>query len=224
MIKLCVFDLDGTVMDTLESIAYFVNYTMHKMHLPTIATEKFKYFAGDGRAALLHRSLAFNNADTPENFSLACKIYDRAYENDFMHLTKAFDGIESQLINLKQSGKKIAVLSNKPHNVTGYVIEKTFGKNFFDHVQGQSETVPMKPDPAGFLALADKFGVTPDECVMVGDTNVDMLTGVNAGAHTLGVLWGFREREELLENGAELIIDSTEELSEAVVKITSHKL
>ena len=219
MIKLCVFDLDGTVMDTLESIAYFANYTMQEMNMPAVPTEKFKYFAGDGRAELIHRTLAFNNADAPDNFSLACKIYDRAYENNFMHLTKVFDGVLEQLIKLKQSGIKIAVLSNKPHNVTEYVIEKTFGKDFFDYVQGQLDAVPMKPDPKGFLEIAKKFGVSCSECVMIGDTNVDMLTGVNAGAHTLGVLWGFRDRAELVDNGAQAIISHPEELAEAIKKI-----
>ena len=216
MIKVCVFDLDGTVMDTLASIAYFVNYTMNKLGLPEIDQENFKYFAGDGRAALLHRSLAYNNADTEENFMLACRFYDEAYEKDFMHLTKPFDGIGQALENIKNSGRKIAVLSNKPHNVTGFVTEKTFGKDFFDYIQGQTDEMPMKPDPAGFLKIVEKFGCTKDQCVMIGDTNVDMQTGKNASSHTIGVLWGFRTEQELCDNGAEIIISSPDELIEAV--------
>lgn len=217
MIKVCVFDLDGTVMDTLASIAYFVNFTLQKMELPEIETEKFKYFAGDGRATLIHRSLDFVGADTPENFKRATAYYDEAYEGNFMHLTKPFDGVEAELKKLKEKGVTLAVISNKPHNVAKAVIEKTFGTDFFAHVEGQRDEVPKKPDPAGFFAVTRKFGVSPDECVMVGDTNVDMMTGVNAGAHSLGVLWGFRPRSELEETGAEKVIENITELAEAVL-------
>lgn len=217
MIKLCVFDLDGTVMDTLDSIAWFVNCTLNKMGYPKIETEKFKYFAGDGRAALIHRSLEYVGADSDENFALATKLYDEAYEGNSMHLTKPFDGILEELTKLKNSGVIIAVLSNKPHNVAKAVIEKTFGADFFAHVEGQRDSVPKKPSPQGFLAISQKFGVAPDECMMVGDTNVDMMTGANAGAHPLGVLWGFRPRKELEDNGAEIILEKVKGLADAVM-------
>ncbi len=219
MIKLCIFDLDGTLMDTLGSIAYFVNYTMAELGLESIETEKFKYFAGDGRAELLHRSLAYNNSDTEECFLKACKIYDKAYEGNTMHLTKVFGGIKEELLKLKNSGRKIAVLSNKPHTVTQSVINKTFGEDFFDYVQGQTPNITMKPDPAGLTIIAQKFDIQPEECVMVGDTNVDMLTGKNAGANSLGVLWGFRERKELEENGATKVIDTPDMIFDSISKM-----
>ena len=217
MIRLCVFDLDGTVMDTLDSIAYFVNHTMTKMGFKKIETEKFKYFAGDGRAALIHRSLDFVGEDTVENFELATKYYDEAYEGNFMHLTKPFDGIREELEKLKDAGVVITVLSNKPHNVAKAVIEETFGADFFAYVAGQMDEVPKKPDPSGFIRIAEKFGISCNECMMVGDTNVDMLTGANAGAHSLGVLWGFRPRTELEENGAEVIVEDVSKLSDAII-------
>ena len=217
MIKLCVFDLDGTVMDTLESIAYFVNYSLNKLGFPEIETEKFKYFAGDGRATLIHRALDYVGGDTDEVFRLATQYYDEAYEGNFMYLTKPFNVIKQELQKLKSAGVIIAVLSNKPHNVAKAVIEKTFGTDFFAHVEGQRESVPKKPSPNGFLAIAQKFGIAPDECMMVGDTDVDMITGVNAGAHTMGVLWGFRPRIELEENGAELIAETVCGLAESVI-------
>lgn len=218
MIKVCIFDLDGTVMDTLESIAYFVNFTMKKMGLATIETEKFKYFAGDGRAVLLHKSLDYNNADTEENFKRAVSIYDNAYEKNFMYLTKPFDKIKQELEKIKAMGIEIAVLSNKPHNVTEAVIREAFGEGFFSQVYGQREDVEKKPAPDGFLEISKSFGAKPEECVMIGDTDVDMLTGKNAGAHRLGVLWGFRTRDELLENGAEIIVDNVEELSKSILE------
>lgn len=217
MIKLCVFDLDGTVMDTLESIAYFVNYTLNKLGLEKIETEKFKYFAGDGRAALIHRALDFVGADSDENFALATKYYDEAYEGNFMYLSKPFDGIKEELQKLKAAGIIIAVLSNKPHNVAKAVIEETFGADFFAYVAGQRDEVPKKPSPDGFVRIAEKFGISAQECMMVGDTDVDMITGKNAGANSLGVLWGFRPRAELEQNGANAVVEEVEKLSDAII-------
>ena len=219
MIKACIFDLDGTVMDTLSSIAYFVNTTLSKLGLGEIEEEKFKYLVGNGRSKLLHRSLEIFGADSDDIFEKACDIYDSAYENNFMYKTCAFEGIEEQIIKIKEKGIKVAILSNKPDNVTRFIVEETFGKGFFDFVQGQLEGVPMKPDPESFLYLAKKLQAEPEECVMVGDTNVDIKTGNNAGAHTLGVLWGFREREELEAAGAEMIVKTPAEIYDSIMNI-----
>ena len=219
MIKACIFDLDGTVMDTLSSIAYFVNYTLEKLGLDEIEEEKFKYFVGNGRSKLLHRSLEYRGADTEDMFRKACEIYDRAYENNFMYKTCAFEGIEEQIRKIKEKGIKVAVLSNKPDNVTRFIVEETFGKDFFDHVQGQIEGIPLKPSPESFLHITNCLRAQPSECVMIGDTNVDIQTGKNAGAHTLGVLWGFRTREELEEAGAEKIADKPSEIFDAIISI-----
>jgi len=217
MIKLCVFDLDGTVMDTLSSIAYFVNYTLKEMGFEEIEKEHFKYFAGKGRTVLLEKSLNHIGKYTDENLKTAISIYDKAYEGNSMYLTKPFDGIIEAVRKIKESGRKIAVLSNKPDNVTKAVVEEVFGKGFFDHIQGQTEDVPMKPNPVGFLKIAEKFGMDISECVMVGDTNIDIGTGVNAKSHTLGVLWGFRKYEELADAGAEKIVGTTEEMAEYIL-------
>ncbi|MBP3360938.1 MAG: HAD family hydrolase [Clostridia bacterium] len=218
MIKACIFDLDGTVMDTLRSIAYFVNYTLEKLGAEPIDVDEFRYMAGSGRAVLLHKALAFRDCDTPELFEKACEIYDRAYEGDFMHLTRPFDGIKEAVIKLHEKGIKTAVLSNKPDNVTHFIVEKVFGKSFFDAVCGQCDGMPIKPDPTGFLKLAGEFDVLPEECVMIGDTNIDIKTGSNAGAHTVGVLWGFRTRDELIVAGAEALAAAPGELAE-IIKI-----
>lgn len=219
MIKACIFDLDGTVMDTLSSIAYFVNTTLSKLGLGEIEEEKFKYFVGNGRSKLLHRSLDFFGADSDDMFEKACRIYDNAYENNFMYKTCAFDGVGEQIAKLKKQGIKVAILSNKPHNVTNFIVEETFGKGFFDWVQGQMEGIPLKPDPQSFLHLAKELSAEPSYCVMIGDTDVDIKTGNNAGAHTLGVLWGFRTRNELEAAGAEKIINKPLEIYEAINNI-----
>ena len=167
---------------------------------------------------LLRKSLAHNNADTADNLQKAIKIYDSAYEQNFMHLTKPFDGIKKELLKIKAMGIEIAILSNKPHNVTQAIAQKTFGNSFFKYVAGQREGVRNKPAPDGFLSIAESLGAAPQECVMIGDTDVDMQTGKNAGAHRLGVLWGFRTRRELEENGAQVIVDKVEDLAKSIAK------
>ena len=219
MIKACIFDLDGTVMDTLSSIAYFVNTTLSKLGFDQIEEEKYKYMVGNGRSKLLHRALEHWGADTEDMFEKACEIYDSAYENNFMYKTCAFEGIKEQIAKLKEKGIKVAILSNKPDNVTRFIVEETFGKDFFDIVQGQIEGIPLKPTPESFLSISKKLGVHPSECVMIGDTNVDIKTGNNSGAHTLGVLWGFRDREELQSAGAEVIVEAPSEIYDAIMNI-----
>ena len=223
MIKACIFDLDGTVMDTLSSIAYFVNTTLAELGFGEIEEEKFKYLVGNGRSKLLHRSLEIFDVDTDDVFEKACEIYDGAYENNFMYKTCAFEGIKEQITKLKEKGIKVAILSNKPDNVTRFIVEETFGKEFFDFVQGQIEGIPLKPTPESFLHIAKKLGTEPSESIMIGDTNVDIKTGHNAGAHTMGVLWGFRSREELESAGAEVIVESPKEIYEAVMNILDFK-
>lgn len=218
MIKVCVFDLDGTVMDTLKSISYFVNMTMEKMALPAIESEKIKYFIGNGRLVLIEKALEYNNALTEENLKKAISIYDAAYEKDPMYLTKPFDKIEDELKKIKEKGISLAVLSNKPDNVTKDIIKKTFGDGFFSVVSGQKENVKKKPAPDAFFLIADALKVKTNECIMIGDTDVDMLTGNNAGARCLGVSWGLRTREEISSGGPEKIIDRVEDLAETVFK------
>ena len=218
MIKVCVFDLDGTVMDTLKSISYFVNTTMEKMALPVIDSEKIKYFIGNGRTVLIEKALEYNNALNPENLKNAISIYDEAYEKDPMYLTKPFDGIEEELKKIKEKGISLAVLSNKPDNVTKNIVSITFGDSFFSMVSGQKENVKKKPAPDAFFIIADALGAKPSECIMIGDTDVDMLTGNNAGARCLGVSWGLRTREEIQEGGPNVIIDKVKDLAETVFK------
>ena len=123
-----------------------------------------------------------------------------------------YDHMVWALEELKRNGVKIAVFSNKPHESAIGVVETVFGKGLFDHIQGQTDLIPIKPDPAGVFEILEKFGAEKDECLYFGDTNTDMLTAHNAGVTAVGVTWGFRPRSELEEYGAEIIIDSAAEI------------
>jgi phosphoglycolate phosphatase len=125
-----------------------------------------------------------------------------------------YDHIQWALGELKASGVKIAVFSNKPHASAVKVVETIFGRGVFDHVQGQTDRIPIKPDPAGLYEILKKFGAGTEECLYFGDTNTDMMTGRNAGVTTVGVSWGFRPRRELEEYKADIIIDSAREIPE----------
>lgn len=218
MVKAVIFDLDGTVSDTLSAITYFGNFALNSCGFGSVDKEKYRYFVGDGKVLLIHRMLAYHNADTEGNFKMVEAKYDEEYEKNPTYMTSAFDGISEELKKLKEHGIKIAVLSNKPDNVTVMVAKKLFG-DLFDVVHGQREGIKTKPDPQGAVSLAKELEVQCEECVFVGDTNVDIFTAKNANMKSIGVLWGFRDEEELKDAKADFIIEKTDELFKTILKI-----
>ena len=223
MIKAVIFDLDGTVTDTLSTIAHFGNFALNANGFSSIPEDKYKYFAGNGKKELIHRMLKYHNADNEENFTKTEKIYDEAYESDVIGKTTVFDGIIPLLENLHNMGIKTAVNSNKPHNVAVMVIEKLFPEKSFNAVYGQIDKIPHKPDPSCALKIAEEFGVLPEECLFAGDTCVDISTAKNAGMKAVGVLWGFRDSEELQSAGADFIVSKPEEILNIILKMENEK-
>ena len=212
MIKAVVFDLDGTLGDTVESIAYSANRALADLGYPPFPVARYKYYAGDGVDELIRRCLRDAGDVEGKQFERLRAVYKEYFAKDCMYHVKPFDGICEMLSELKRRGIRIAVLSNKPHVQSVNVVESLFGKGYFDRIQGQTEAIRRKPAPDGALALADAFGVRPEECLYVGDTNTDMQTGNAAHMHPVGVLWGFRDRQELVENGSEFVIEKPLEL------------
>lgn len=212
MIKLCIFDLDGTVLDTVHTIAYYGNYALAKHGIAPIEDKEYNYFAGNGAVNLIKRALRFRNCLSDETFEKVFADYNAAYNANTSYLTAPFAGIPETLDAIKAQGIKMAILSNKPHFATCGVIDSLFGPGYFDSVYGQREGVPIKPDPGAVYGLLAEHNVKPEECLYIGDTGTDMKTGKNAGLYTVGVLWGFRGKEELLENGADVIIEKPQQL------------
>lgn len=217
MIKLCVFDLDGTVLDTVHTIAYYGNSALSKNGIEPIDVEEYKYFAGNGAVNLIKRALRFRDRLTDETFQKVFHDYDTAYNADTSYMSKKFDGMQETLDSIKAMGIKMAILSNKPHFATTGVITSLFGEGYFDCVYGQREDVPIKPDPTAVLQILAELNAKPEECLYIGDTGTDMKTGKNAGLYTVGVLWGFRGKEELLENGADITIEKPQELLNCIL-------
>jgi len=218
MYKACVFDLDGTLTDTLSSISYFANRALEKYGLKAIEKEKYKIMVGNGAKILVKRMMAENGNNDEELYLKVLEEYNGTYDNDFTYLTRVYDGIEELLEFLKEENFKIGVVSNKPHSTTVQIVNHFFENGVFDRVYGQRENVPIKPDPTTVFQVLDEFGVAAEECIYAGDTGTDMKTGKNAGAFTVGVTWGFRDAKELKENGADLIINHPRELAEFLKK------
>lgn len=220
MIKAVIFDFDGTLMDTLPAIAYFGNTALAEAGLAPIETEKYKYLVGDGRDILIHRILDYHNAYTPSNYEKVGKKYDNEYEKDILFNTVVYEGITEMLNILKENHIKIAILTNKPHDIAAEIIHTVFGHTF-DLFYGQRTGMPIKPAPDGALAIADELGFSPEECAFVGDTIVDITTGKNAGMYTIGVLWGFRDLDEL--SVANAVVQKPNEIIQ-IIKSENEKL
>ena len=211
MYKVCIFDLDGTLTDTLESITYSVNKTLDELGFANITMEQCRQFVGDGARVLMERTLRAVGDVELEKIERAMEIYGRIFgENCTYHVT-AYEGITDMLDQLKGRGIKTAVLSNKPHQQSVDVVAEILRKERFSCVNGQREGVEKKPDPAGVYLIMKELGVTSGECLYFGDTGTDMQTGKNAGLDTAGVLWGFRKREELERFSPKYLIETPQE-------------
>lgn len=217
MTKLCIFDLDGTLTNTIPAISHFGNSALLKFGFPEIPTDRYKLLVGNGRDLLIHRMLEEVGADTEENYVNVGKAYDAGYEADPLYKTAPYDGIIELLDNLKNAGIKIAVLTNKPDNVAQDVVKLFFGDRF-DLIVGQKPGVKIKPDPEGALFIAKELGAQTSETVFIGDTYVDISTGKNACMKSVGVLWGFRDEAELLDAGADYIVAHPREIADIILK------
>lgn len=209
----CIFDLDGTLANTLNSIAYFGNGALRQFGLPEIDPEDYRLLVGNGADVLIARMAAHVGAELSAQELIALRAeYDRRYESEPMKLVTPYPGIKALLAELKARGIKIGVISNKPDNMTCCIVSELFG-GLVDRVHGQRPGVPKKPDPTAVLETAAAFGLAPKEVLYVGDSGVDMETGKNAKMDACGVLWGFRGREELLAHGAVYLAEDAAALS-----------
>jgi len=189
-----VFDLDGTLADTLSAIAGVVNFALRSMGLPEHPLDAYRKMVGDGIVVLCQRALP------PGRRELEAELLARArdrYADHFLDGARLYDGVVDLLVELKGRGAKLGVLSNKPDPLTLKTIEGLGVAELFDCVVGQRDDVAPKPDPAGALAIQRAFGLTTRQILYVGDTATDMETARAAGFPSIGALWGFRTAKEL---------------------------
>lgn len=206
-----VFDLDGTLLYTLDDLADSLNETLKEEGLPIHDPDKYRLMVGNGLEMLVVRAL-------PEPMRIPAHVrpillkFTEKYRGNQVSKTKPYPGIETMLDQLSQRGLRLAVLSNKAHANTQEVVEHFFPGRF-DLVLGMRPEVPPKPDPAGALEIADQLGLKPSSFLYLGDSGVDMKTALASGMYPVGVTWGYRGEEELRRAGAMKIINSPEEFT-----------
>lgn len=210
-IRAVLFDLDGTLLDTLSDIGEAMNAALVELGYPPHPLDSYKRFVGDGVEVLARRALPAEHRD--EEAVHACvagmrRVYQVRADVD----TRPYDGIPELLEVLRERGLALAVLSNKPDDLTRVVIDRYFGARCFDDVVGARAGVPHKPDPAAALEIAHRLSVKPSRFLYVGDTDTDMRTALAAGMCPVGAAWGFRSVDELTRNGARFIAETPKDV------------
>lgn len=209
-----IFDIDGTLLNTIDSINFHINETFKKYGLKSVPKEKIREFVGNGPRVLLDKTLNYVGFTGDE--LLKEEIYNRyneSYNNDPLHLTKPFDGVKKSLDRLKENGEILAAFSNKPDETSNRVLKSIFGEKYFDYILGYREDYKRKPSPEGIMIIANHFDMPFSEIMYFGDSEVDMKCGRNTNIFTVGCSWGFRDREVLEAENPDLIIDHPSEIT-----------
>lgn len=211
MKKLYIFDLDGTLVNSIYDLADAMNSVLGKYGYPVHDTEKYKYFVGDGTLKLVERAIP-ESERTEEKIASLHSEFSEEYTKRAVEKTRPYDGIVQLLNKLKESGCLLSVASNKPDKFSRFIVETLFGTEIFDMISGKKEGVPTKPAPDIVFDIMNSLGVSAENTVMAGDSNVDVFTAHNAGLKCIGCTWGFRGRRELTEAGADMIADNPAEI------------
>lgn len=216
MTKACVFDLDGTLLDTSFALRKCMNESLKKLDLKkynidenkilSISLDLTKIYVGDGLEVYIERVLKYLNIYKEDIKDDILKIYTEVAREYNLYKVEPYMDIIFVLNNLKKKGIKLAILSNKVQEIVEKNCEKFFEKGLFDIIYGARQGINIKPDPSSLNSLIKELGVDKKEVLYFGDTNVDMKVSVNAGVDGVGVLWGFREKKELIDNGAKYIL------------------
>ncbi len=209
MYRCVIFDLDGTVLNTLEDLADAGNYALARLGFPTHPVENYRFYVGNGIPKLIERILPENTGR--KKFDECHKLFCSYYSGNMNNKTAPYEGIPETLALLRRLGLKLALVSNKSHEFTVKLVKKAFGEAF-DVIYGSVPDKPRKPDPYWVNLVLERLCVSHDDAFYVGDSGVDMMTAKNAGITACGVLWGFRDRGELMENGADFICGDCREL------------
>ncbi len=220
MIKAVLFDLDGTLVDTLEDLTDATNYALEKNGYKAITKEQVKEYIGNGNRNLMERSLG--KAATEESVNKCLNDFFAFYKDNCTKKTKPYKDIVKLLKGLKDTGIMACVVTNKADSMTQVLVPEIFGADFaFDFVLGQCPDIPKKPQPHMVYVAMNEIGVNADECFFVGDSYTDMLAGGSSGNIPVGVLWGYRDEKELIDSGARFIVNEPMEILNLIKEINS---
>lgn len=206
--KACIFDLDGTIINTIHSLTYTTNLVMAEFGLRSLSEEEMMKIVGDGYKMQMKRSLTACGDEKLVHYEESLPLYKKLFAKNCLYQLEPYDGMRELLDAMKKAGMKILVLTNKPHQRAIENVEAVYGKGYFDDILGEQEGIPKKPDIAGVKILMEKFNLKPEECLYMGDTNTDMKTAINANLDAVGAVWGFRGREELLKFSPKYMADT----------------
>jgi phosphoglycolate phosphatase len=206
-----IFDLDGTLLDTLDDLADSMNAALAEAGFTTHPTEAYKTFVGDGMDKLARRTLPPESRTDTQAAKMLAAMREK-YAIHWADKTKPYPGICEMLSALEKHGLKMNILSNKPDDFTKLCVDRFLGDYKFDIIQGVADDCPPKPDPTGAKNISQRLELAVENILYLGDTNTDMLTANAAGMHAVGVTWGFRSAEELKANGAKTLIDHPSKL------------
>ena len=216
MKKTVIFDLDGTLLDSIEDIASSMNKVLESLQLPTHKIEDYKHFVGGGVDILVENALSNQSKEIKDEVIKRFKI---EYDGKLHSKTLPYDGIYELLDELKKLDINLAVLSNKPHEFTVSYVNHFFKNYNFKEIHGQKKDVPKKPDPKAALDIVKCLDSSCENTYFIGDTKIDMQTAKSANMTAIGVLWGFRDEEELKEHGADFLVSHPLEILEIIKKI-----
>lgn len=214
MIRGAVFDLDGTVLNTVPALKKSMDLALAEFGFGSVTEDEVKVFVGNGSLNYVKRAFGKFGIRDPETVAKAAESYRKHFAVNCLYGVKPYEGVPEALSFLKKQGLKLAVLSNKPQKQTEDNIFPVYGTELFDLVTGERPGIPLKPDPAGLRMTLDTLGVKAEECLYFGDTGTDMETGVKGGCVTTGVLWGFRSQAELAAWHPYAIIGEPSEIPE----------
>jgi phosphoglycolate phosphatase len=212
-LRAAIFDLDGTLLDSLQDLAVAMNHALATQGLPVHPLEGHRRFVGEGVRVFVARAVPADREDMREAVLATYKAF---YAQHMLDHTRPYPGVREVLARLQGEGVKLAVLSNKPDAATRGLVEALLPDVRFGAVYGERAGVPRKPDPTAALGIAAELGVAPGDCAFIGDTAVDMDTARAAGMYGVGVTWGFRDVEELQKHGARALAHSSDELLQAL--------
>ncbi|MDE6789694.1 MAG: HAD family hydrolase [Ruminococcus sp.] len=206
-----IFDLDGTLVNSIQDLANAVNYGLKQLGYPKHPTESYKQMVGNGAKKLCYRALPDDKKEDAEKLYTIFKEY---YSWHYLDNTKLYKGIKKLIHDIFVYGRPVAVATNKPQDVARKIVETLIPNIYSDYITvlGNCDERPKKPNPAIIYEITAKYPDFDDSVVMIGDSNVDIQTAKNAGIHSIGCTWGFRSREELEKEGAEYIVDSPEQI------------
>lgn len=211
-LKAFIFDLDGTLIDSLADLATAVNRMLIEKGYPARNISLFPEFIGDGMKKLVERALPEEARDTAI-IDACVKDYQRHYDACWHDQTRCYGGMAEALVQLKARGMRLGCISNKPDRFTRLCCDHFFPAGTFDVVFGQRDSVPRKPHPAAALEAAKVLNLSPNEIAYVGDSGIDMAFATASGMRAVGVSWGFRSTQELRQNGADVIVSDPAELA-----------